>query len=91
LLCFVAVALGICRLPLDLRWSHIAGAGILGGIGFTMSIFVAHLAFAGDPDTINTSKMAVLAASALAGIAGWLWLRLVAKPRSLEGGLRSAE
>jgi Na+:H+ antiporter, NhaA family len=91
-LCFIAVALGICRLPPDLRWPHVAGAGILGGIGFTMSIFVTHLAFAGDPDTINTSKMAVLAASALAAIGGWLWLRLVAKPRELVAGkMGSAE
>ena len=80
LLCFVAVAIGLCRLPTDLRWSHVAGAGFLGGIGFTMSIFVTHLAFAGDPETITTSKIAVLIASVVAGAAGWLWLRLLAQP-----------
>ena len=44
---FIAVAIGICRLPLDLNWRHIFGAGLLGGIGFTMSIFITNLAFAG--------------------------------------------
>jgi len=77
LLCFIAVAVGICRLPEDLRWPHIVGAGMLGGIGFTMSIFVTHLAFAWDLHTINTSKMAVLIASAVAGLGGYLWLRIL--------------
>jgi NhaA family Na+:H+ antiporter len=42
---FIAVALGICKLPLDLSWRHIFGAGLLGGIGFTMSRFITNLAF----------------------------------------------
>jgi len=79
ILCFVAVASGICRLPSDLNWRHIFGAGILGGIGFTMSIFIANLAFAGNPETINASKMAILSASLLAGGAGFLWLRSFGK------------
>ncbi len=45
LMCFINVALGICKLPLDLAWRHIFGAGLLGGIGFTMSLFVTSLAF----------------------------------------------
>jgi len=76
LACLAATAAGICHLPPDLRWSHIMGAGILGGIGFTMSIFIANLAFAGSPEAINASKIAILAASLLAGTAGLLWLRL---------------
>ena len=78
-LCFVAVASGICRLPSDLKWSHIIGAGILGGIGFTMSIFITNLAFSGNPETINASKMAILLASLTAGAFGFLWLRLLGK------------
>ena len=73
--CFVAVATGICRLPPDLNWRHVSGAGILGGIGFTMSIFIANLAFAGDAAAVNASKMAILVASLAAGILGFLWLR----------------
>ena len=85
LLCFVAVASGLCRLPPDLKWRHIAGAGILGGIGFTMSIFITNLAFAGNAQTINASKMAILLASLTAGTVGFLWLRLVRKPEATDG------
>ena len=75
-LCFVATWMGLCRLPPELRWSHIAGAGILGGIGFTMSIFVTNLAFATDSHIVNSSKMAILLASVVAGVLGVLWLRI---------------
>jgi NhaA family Na+:H+ antiporter len=75
LMCALAVAVGWCTLPAGVRWSHIAGAGIVGGIGFTMSIFITNLAFAGDVALINASKLAVLAASLIAGLCGYLWLR----------------
>jgi NhaA family Na+:H+ antiporter len=77
LLCFVAVAIGICRLPADLAWRHVLGAGILGGIGFTMSIFITNLAFVGDAETVNASKMSILLASLTAGVIGFLWLRFL--------------
>ena len=76
LLSMLAVFLGVCRLPGDLRWSHLVGAGLLGGIGFTMSIFIANLAFAAQPGMVNASKMAILAASLLAGILGFAWLKM---------------
>jgi NhaA family Na+:H+ antiporter len=79
LLSFVAVSTGICRLPPDLNWKHVFGAGLLGGIGFTMSIFITNLAFAGKAETINASKMAILFASLTAGTIGFLWLRLKLK------------
>jgi len=84
LLSFAAVTIGICRLPLDLNWRHIFGAGILGGIGFTMSIFITNLAFVGNADTINTSKMAILLASLAAGTIGFLWLKLLGKPEESD-------
>jgi NhaA family Na+:H+ antiporter len=77
LLSFIAVTIGICRLPLDLNWKHILGAGLLGGIGFTMSIFITNLAFAGDASVINASKMAILIASVTAGAIGFIWLKLL--------------
>ena len=77
LFCLAAVALGACRLPPDLHWSHLVGAGALGGIGFTMSIFIAGLAFSSSPETLNGSKMAVLLASVTAAVAGSLWLRFL--------------
>ena len=85
LLCFIAVASGLCRLPQDMKWRHIAGAGILGGIGFTMSIFITNLAFAGNAETIGASKMAILLASLTAGAAGFVWLRFLGKPEAAHG------
>lgn len=79
LLSFIAVALGVCRLPADLNWRHIFGAGLLGGIGFTMSIFITNLAFTGNAEIINASKMAILLASLTAGILGFAWLRFFGK------------
>ncbi len=76
LLSYVAVASGMCRLPVDLTWRHLIGVGLLAGIGFTMSIFITNLAFASQPDFVNTSKMAILVASVSAGLLGMLWLTL---------------
>jgi NhaA family Na+:H+ antiporter len=80
LLSFVAVSAGLCRLPLDLNWKHVSGAGLLGGIGFTMSIFITNLAFAGEAGIINASKLAILLASLTAGTAGFVWLKLLGQP-----------
>jgi len=74
----LAVSLGWSRLPHDLRWSHIVGAGILGGIGFTMSMFITLLAFE-SPDIIVASKIAIMLASVVAAILGILWLKIVTK------------
>ena len=76
LLSLLAVTVGICQLPRDLAWRHIFGAGLLGGIGFTMSIFITNLAFADNADFINASRFAVLLASVCAGGLGFLWLRM---------------
>jgi NhaA family Na+:H+ antiporter len=70
-----AVSAGICSLPSGVRWRQLAGAGMIGGIGFTMSIFITNLAFAGEVAVINSSKLAVLVASLIAGALGYLWLR----------------
>ena len=81
LVCWLAVKLGLARLPEGLNWLHIVGAGLLGGIGFTMSIFIANLAFMHQTALIDTSKMAILVASVLAAAASFYWLRWVcAKP-----------
>ena len=80
LLSFVAVSVGVCRRPLDLNWKHVFGAGLLGGIGFTMSIFITNLAFTGQAEVVNASKMAILLASLTAGTVGFLWLKLLGQP-----------
>lgn len=76
LFCLLAVASGLCRLPTEIGWRHLFGAGVLGGIGFTMSIFIANLAFPGNGAEIDAAKMAILVASLLAGCAGLIWLTL---------------
>lgn len=91
LLCFIVVSLGICRLPLDLNWKHVFGAGLLGGIGFTMSIFITNLAFAGEFNVINASKMAILFASLSAGILGFLWLKLFGKPEEIDDDMNAMD
>jgi NhaA family Na+:H+ antiporter len=73
--CLIAVSSRVSSLPQGVRWTHIVGAGLLGGIGFTMSIFITNLAFAGEAALINSSKLAVLVASLVAGALGYLWLR----------------
>ncbi len=91
LLSFIAVTAGICRLPLKIKWKHILGAGFLGGIGFTMSIFITNLAFVGSANIINTSKMAILLASLLAGIIGFIWLKLCSQPTGADEDLDTME
>lgn len=71
---WIAVRSGIASLPSGVGWRHIVGAGMLGGIGFTMSMFVANLAF-GVGEQGDDVKMAILAASVTAGVLGYAWLR----------------
>jgi NhaA family Na+:H+ antiporter len=81
LFAFLCVQLGIGSLPKDLQWKHILGAGMLGGIGFTMSIFITLLAFKNDgEDVITYSKIAILFASFVSGTLGFLWLKRTLKP-----------
>ncbi|CAD0001923.1 Na+/H+ antiporter NhaA [Flavobacterium chungangense] len=73
---FIGVNAGFCVLPKKLKWSHILGAGMLGGIGFTMSIFITVLAFK-DPEIIVFSKIAILIASVISGIFGFVYLKFI--------------
>ena len=68
----LAVKTKLCRLPSELSLSHLMGAGLLAGIGFTMSIFVSLLAFE-DELLINNSQVMVLLASLVAATLGYLW------------------
>jgi len=76
---FIAVRTGLCQLPAKATWSHIIGVGMLAGIGFTMSIFIALLSFADLPHFSSKAKFAVLIASLLSGIAGAVLLSIVAR------------
>ncbi|SHL34587.1 Na+/H+ antiporter NhaA [Flavobacterium xanthum] len=77
---FLGASLGLCKLPEDLKWKNIFGVGLLGGIGFTMSIFITILAY-DDATLINSSKIAVIIASLTAGIIGFLFLKMTLKTR----------
>lgn len=69
----LAIKLGLAQLPRDVSWRHITGAGFLGGIGFTMSIFITLLAF-DQPEIVQSSKISILLGSLLAGIVGYVIL-----------------
>ena len=81
---FLTVNLKIANLPDHVNWIHMLGAGILGGVGFTMAIFVANLAFP-DEGLVATAKLGILAASLLAGVLGFVLLLLQAKAAQKRG------
>ncbi|WP_311196132.1 Na+/H+ antiporter NhaA [Antarcticibacterium sp. 1MA-6-2] len=77
------VAFKICRLPQTLNWKHIYGISLLGGMGFTMSLFITELAFSNEL-FLSQAKIGILTASLIAGLAGFLYLKLLLnKPESL--------
>jgi NhaA family Na+:H+ antiporter len=71
---WLAVRLRLCELPAGVGWRQVLGVGVLGGIGFTMSLFITNLAFT-EAELITDAKVGIFAASLLAGIAGYLLLR----------------
>jgi len=71
---WLAVRAGVAQLPGGVSWRMIFGAGVLGGIGFTMALLIAGLAF-GQNERVDLAKVAILAASAMAGVVGWALLR----------------
>ncbi|MGL2967085.1 Na+/H+ antiporter NhaA [Flavobacterium sp. XGLA_31] len=75
---YISVKLKIVKLPEDLNWKSILGVSFLGGIGFTMSIFITLLAFS-DSAHINNAKIMILLSSLIAGIVGLLYLKLILK------------
>ncbi len=78
---WLAIKLKIASLPQGSTMSQIFGVAFLGGIGFTMSIFVADLAFVNSPELIFQAKVGILAASLFAGLFGYFWLRFVARSK----------
>lgn len=82
LACFVLVKSKVCELPTGVTWGGVSLVGLLAGIGFTMSIFIASLAFA-DANLLSAAKLSVLCASGIAAFVGltWGWIHLSAKRR----------
>ncbi|CEN47693.1 Na+/H+ antiporter NhaA [Capnocytophaga canis] len=84
LLSFLAVSFGLCKLPSDINWKSVLGVGFLAGIGFTMSIFITLLAFDNDIMVINNSKLVILLSSLMAGLIGFVSLKLILKNTVVE-------
>lgn len=78
---WVGVRLGICRLPAGVAWRHLLGAAWLGGIGFTMSLFISQLSF-NQPALIEEAKLGILLASAISAVIGLAWLYVCGAKRS---------
>ncbi len=76
---WLAIKFGIGSLPVGTTFAQIVGASILGGIGFTMSIFIAELAFVGQEENLLMAKTGILFASVAAGVVGYLWLLKASK------------
>ena len=81
---WLAVRMGVASLPTPVSWTGVAGASVLAGIGFTVSLFIAGLAFEGEPQ-LDDARIAILGASALAAVAGMAFLRW-RLPRMPAGG-----
>lgn len=82
---WLAVRLGLGELPGSLTLRHVVGAGLIAGMGFTMSIFIATLAFPDNPALLADAKTGILFASLAAGVLGTLWLWLTADTRDGDG------
>jgi NhaA family Na+:H+ antiporter len=81
---WAVVRSGLARLPSGVTWPMIYGAAWLCGIGFTMSLFIAELAYAGSA-ALATSKIGILAASLVAGVVGFVLLRAASRKRASIG------
>ena len=72
---WILVKIGVASLPEGLNWRHVTGIGLIAGIGFTVSIFITELAFAGNQQLIDAAKISIFIASALSALLGlaFLW------------------
>ena len=75
LACWLAVRAGVAALPSGINWRTLGGAAMLGGIGFTMSLFIAGLAFGDSAGQLTSAKLGTLVGSVIAGVIGWAVLR----------------
>lgn len=81
---WLAVRLGLARLPQRTTWHHMAGVGLLSGIGFTVALFVSALSFDPGAAAASQAKIGIFAASLVAGVAGYAWLRAGPTPEELD-------
>lgn len=85
---FIGVKLKITELPNGIKFKQIIGVAILAGVGFTMSIFIANLAFAETPSYIDSAKIGILIGSLISGIIGYIVLRLTSTNNKSNSNLK---
>lgn len=78
---YIAIKLKLSNLPNKSNWSQMLGAGLLAGIGFTMSIFIALLSYKGNTAIQDEAKFAILVASGISGFLGYFLLKIVSKKK----------
>jgi NhaA family Na+:H+ antiporter len=83
---FIAVKLGFAKLPAGLTWPYLFGVAWLGGIGFTMSIFIGQLAFSRTADLADSAKMGILLGSLVSAAIGSAWLYACSRKRNKAAG-----
>lgn len=83
---YLVLKMGWSRLPEGVTLSQIGGVAMLSGTGFTMSIFIGGLAFGLEEQSLLNAKIGIIAASLIAGIVGYVWLRLVTSPPAEDAG-----
>lgn len=81
---YIFIKLKISSLPHQSSWSQMWGTGLLAGIGFTMSIFIALLSFRGHPEIQEEAKFAILVASLISGVTGYLILKFMGKRKAYK-------
>ena len=74
---FAAVKAKLASVPSEASWGQVLGVGAVAGIGFTVALFIANLAFAGVPLLLDEARLGILVGSALSGVVGVLVLRLL--------------
>ena len=87
LVTFLLVRIGFAKLPRNVDWMQVIAVGIMGGLGFTMSILIAGLAFP-DSEQVMAAKCAILAGSVASAVAGILYVRIasaMASARKRDG------
>ena len=85
LFCWLAVQLGVAQRPADLAWTHLYGTALLCGVGFTMSLFIASLAFESTGvNLLFDERLGIIVGSLLSGICGFVVLRLTLPVTPIE-------
>ena len=79
---YIGIKLKLAELPIGVRFKQIIGVAAIAGVGFTMSIFIDHLAFAGSDRSIVSAKIGIIVGSLISGIVGYIILRFFSKSKS---------